>query len=158
MNEHGMAVKVTESTEEVLNVLHTGRATPGYIVEQTDLSRQTVHSQLNQLLAGEHVVYVHEGTGLYELRDDPREGYSVDADDLRARLQDAHELRDQAQAQAHQLEAELEDCREQLADARAASAVDGNVEDAKDDLGRALDTREWSAVEDAAARLGVDDG
>ena len=72
MTQQDMAVKVTDSTESVLDVLHKGRATPGHIVEETSLSRQTVHSQLNQLLAGEHVRYVHEATGLYELVDDPR--------------------------------------------------------------------------------------
>ena len=73
MNQEDMAVKVTESTESVLAVLHEGRATPGHIVEETNLARQTVHSQLNQLLAGGHIRYVHEATGLYELVHDPRD-------------------------------------------------------------------------------------
>jgi len=100
MNEQEMAVKVTKSTESVLDVLHDGRATPGHIVQKTDLSRQTVHSQLNQLLAGEHVRYVHEATGLYELVDDPREG--VDQED------DVEELRERVA----ELEARIESGRE----------------------------------------------
>jgi len=68
-----MTIKVTKSTKKVLDVLQEGRATAGYVADETDLSRQTVHSQLNQLRAAEMVRYVPEPTGLYELIDDPRE-------------------------------------------------------------------------------------
>lgn len=68
-----MTIKVTKSTKRVLDVLQEGRATAGYVADETDLSRQTVHSQLNQLLAAEMVRYVHEPTGLYELVEDPRD-------------------------------------------------------------------------------------
>jgi len=98
MNEQEMAVKVTKSTKSVLDVLHNGRATPGHIVQETDLSRQTVHSQLNQLLAGEHVRYVHEGTGLYELVDDPRD--DVDQED------DVEELKRHVRAAGEAIEAQ----------------------------------------------------
>ena len=107
MNEQEMAVKVTKSTESVLDVLHNGRATPGHIVQETDLSRQTVHSQLNQLLAGEHVRYVHEGTGLYELVDDPRDDVEQedDVEELRARIA---ELEAQVEAASERARATVE--------------------------------------------------
>lgn len=67
------SLNVTRSTEEIIDVLAAGRATPGYLVDQTGLSRNTVHTQLTKLMAGGYVVYVHEPTGLYELVADPRE-------------------------------------------------------------------------------------
>lgn len=72
MNSKRMAIKVTKSTEKILDVLKEGRATPGYLADETDVSRQTIHTQLNALLAGEYVRQVHEPTGLYELVEDPR--------------------------------------------------------------------------------------
>ncbi|ELY40157.1 hypothetical protein C497_03635 [Halalkalicoccus jeotgali B3] len=69
-----MAIKITPSTEAILDVLQEGRATPGYLQEQTGLSRNTVQNQLRSLLSGDCVQYVHEPTGLYELVDDPRVG------------------------------------------------------------------------------------
>lgn len=73
-------MKITESTEEVLDVLNEGRATTGYLVERTDRSKSTIHNQLNQLRAGGYVRNVHEPTGLYELVADPREESESDAD------------------------------------------------------------------------------
>lgn len=73
MQDKTMAVKVTEATEDVLNVLSEGRATPGYIHEETGRSRNTIHNQLNALLAADCIKYVHKPTGLYELVEDPRE-------------------------------------------------------------------------------------
>jgi len=116
MTQQDMAVKVTDSTESVLDVLHKGRATPGHIVEETSLSRQTVHSQLNQLLAGEHVRYVHEATGLYELVNDPRD--DVDQEDG----SDVEELR----ARIDELEARIESATEWAeAAVEALERVDG---------------------------------
>lgn len=74
MQEVTMAVKITPSTEAILNVLKEGRATPGYLQERTGLSRNTVQNQLRSLLSGDCVRYVHEPTGLYELVEDPRDG------------------------------------------------------------------------------------
>ncbi|GAA0259954.1 MarR family transcriptional regulator [Haladaptatus pallidirubidus] len=73
MNSQRMAIKVTKSTEKILDVLKEGRATPGYLADETDISRQTIHTQLNALLAGKYIQQVHEPTGLYELVNDPRE-------------------------------------------------------------------------------------
>lgn len=118
MTHQDMAVKVTDSTESVLDVLHKGRATPGYIVEETDLSRQTVHSQLNQLLAGGHVRYVHEATGLYELIDDPR---------LEDQEHYLEELKRNIRAAVEAIEEEdFDDLRRNV---RAASEVIEDVED-----------------------------
>ena len=68
----GVSIKITEATEEILDVLAEGRATPGFIQRETGRSRNTVHNQLNRLLAADAIAYVDEPTGLYELRSDPR--------------------------------------------------------------------------------------
>ncbi|WP_157972456.1 hypothetical protein [Saliphagus sp. LR7] len=109
-----MAIKITNATEKVLDVLQEGRATPGYIQRETDLARNTVHGQINQLLAADAVVYIDEPTGLYELVEDPR-GEDVSDSGDRSMIE----------------------------------AVCGDLE-------RALEDREWSAVEDAATRLECD--
>jgi DNA-binding IclR family transcriptional regulator len=68
-----VTLKITNATEQILDVLQEGRATPGYIQRETGLARNTVHNQLNVLLAADVVVYVDEPTGLYELVEDPRD-------------------------------------------------------------------------------------
>lgn len=164
-----MTIRITDSTEHVLDVLHTGRATAGYIADETGLSRQTVHNQLNQLLAAEHVQYVHDPTGLYELVDDPRTDTTTDTtdgiDELRGRLQDAHEDRDDARAaldrirsERDDLQAQLEDCRERL----NAADGGGDVNAAVGMLDRALtdlpgDVPGRAAVEDAHTTLEATD-
>jgi Fe2+ or Zn2+ uptake regulation protein len=61
------------SDRKILDVLTTGRATKGYIIDETGLSRNTVYNRLEVLEAAEHVRVVHEATRLFELTDDPRE-------------------------------------------------------------------------------------
>ena len=73
MLDNQMAIDVTDATEQVLDVLVDGRATPGMIAEETGLSRNTVHNQLRSLRAGDYIRYAHEGTAVYELVEDPRE-------------------------------------------------------------------------------------
>lgn len=73
-----VTLKITESTEQVLGVLVDGRATPGHIQRQTGLARNTIHTQLNALLAADAVAYVDEPTGLYELLADPRDDTDED--------------------------------------------------------------------------------
>lgn len=58
--------------EAVLDVLAEGRATKGYLIEQTGFSRNTVYRELDLLCAHGHVRCVHEPTSLWELVDDPR--------------------------------------------------------------------------------------
>lgn len=61
---------LNETDHEILEVLEGGRCNPGFIIEQTDLSKGTVHSHLRTLVLTDHVEKVHRG--LYELADDPR--------------------------------------------------------------------------------------
>lgn len=61
-----------ESDTAILDVLADGRATPAHLVDETALSKQTIHGRLNVLVAAGHVEKVHD-SGLYELVDDPRE-------------------------------------------------------------------------------------
>ena len=68
-----MTVDLTETDREVLDLLQEGRCTPGYLVDETGISRQQVHSRLNVLLAADYIRKVHEPTGLYELVEDPRD-------------------------------------------------------------------------------------
>lgn len=69
-----MTVNLTETDEEILELLGNGRCTPGYLVDETGISRQQIHNRLNVLLAADYIRKVHEPTGLYELVEDPREG------------------------------------------------------------------------------------
>jgi DNA-binding IclR family transcriptional regulator len=59
-----------DSDREILSKLREGRCTPAALVDWTSVSKQTVHSRLNVLVAAGHVEKVHE-SGLYELVDDP---------------------------------------------------------------------------------------
>lgn len=60
------------SDRALLDELARGRATPVALQEWTGLSKQTVHTRLNVLVAAGHVKKVHD-SGLYELVDDPRD-------------------------------------------------------------------------------------
>jgi len=63
--------ELNASDEEILDELKKGRCTPATLIDWTGLSKQTIHSRLNVLVAAGHVEKVHE-SGLYELVDDPR--------------------------------------------------------------------------------------
>jgi len=73
VGQNEMTVELTQTDEEILNLLQEGRCTPGYIVDESGISRQQVHSRLNVLLAADYIKKVHDSTGLYELVKDPRE-------------------------------------------------------------------------------------
>lgn len=62
--------ELLESDKEILRELRQGRCTPAALVDWTGVSKQTVHSRLNVLVAAGHVEKVHD-SGLYELVDDP---------------------------------------------------------------------------------------
>lgn len=66
-------VDLTEADYDLLDLLSDGRCTVGYLADQTSYSRQHVHNRLTVLRAAEYVRKVHDGTGLYELSEDPRE-------------------------------------------------------------------------------------
>jgi DNA-binding IclR family transcriptional regulator len=60
------------SDQQILDALADGRCTPAFLVDITGLSKPTIHSRLNVLVAADHVEKIHD-SGLYELVDDPRE-------------------------------------------------------------------------------------
>jgi len=64
---------LSDADEAILAVLTEGRATKGYIVEETGYHRNTVGHRLDVLEAAEHITCLHPPTALYELTDDPRE-------------------------------------------------------------------------------------
>jgi DNA-binding IclR family transcriptional regulator len=64
---------LTPSDEAILDVLHEGARTKGYLIEKTQLHRNTVGTRLDVLAAGDLVRRVHRETALYELAEDPRE-------------------------------------------------------------------------------------
>ncbi|MFB6179924.1 MAG: ArsR family transcriptional regulator [Halorientalis sp.] len=63
---------LTAADEAILDRLTEGRCTVGYLADETSYSRQHIHNRLNVLLAADFVTKVHDSTGLYELREDPR--------------------------------------------------------------------------------------
>ena len=63
---------LTDSDQKILDVLSEGRGTPAFLVDETNLASQTIHNRLNVLVAAGHVEKIH-GSGLYELKNDPRQ-------------------------------------------------------------------------------------
>lgn len=68
-----MTDELSEAEAAVLDVLQEGRATTGYIVEQTGYSGPHINTQLKLLRAKNNIQRIHEPTALYELTHDPRE-------------------------------------------------------------------------------------
>jgi DNA-binding Lrp family transcriptional regulator len=68
-----MAVELTEADHAILDCLIKGRCTQGYIVDETNLSRQQIHNRLNVLTAAGYIKRIHDSTALYEIINDPRE-------------------------------------------------------------------------------------
>ena len=72
-----MAINYTKSMEAVLDWFDSqpcSCATIARIADGTDLSRETVRNNLQQLAAGEYAENLYETTGEYRLIEDPREG------------------------------------------------------------------------------------
>lgn len=65
-------VDLTPADHAILDLLDSGRCTAGYLADETEYSRQHVHNRLNVLRAAGYIQRVHDPTGLYELRNDPR--------------------------------------------------------------------------------------
>lgn len=135
---------LNSTDERVLDVLHEGRVTPQYVAEELDVSRTYASERLKRLVEHGHVS--RPAGGLYELVNDPREGEEVSDADLRARLQDALEARDDAQARADRLADELEDCQQRL-----DQALDAGYNVDEDGIAEAL-----AAVERGLERLPSD--
>jgi len=60
-----MTVDLNETDKAILKCLKEGRATPAYLTEQIDKTRQAIQNRLTVLRAGGHIKKVH--TGLYEI-------------------------------------------------------------------------------------------
>lgn len=124
--------QLNPTDESILDELQSGRCTPAHIAEKHEYSSGNVRNRMTRLAEHGHVEGI--GGGLYVLLDDPRGGGERDDEaDLRARLQDALEARDDAQARADRLAEELADCQDLLEDARA-QAVDVDVGRIQDGL------------------------
>lgn len=71
---------LTATDRDILRVLKRdrdgsgpwGRATKGYLVDETGRSRNSVYNRLEVLDAHGHVRELHGGTRLFEFVDDPR--------------------------------------------------------------------------------------
>jgi len=111
---------LNDTDDGILVALSDGRNVPSNLADAVDKSRQYVHQRLKLLETADYVRNV--GNGVYELQpgevpDDDLDRLGItlaDVTDLHARLQDALEARDDAQAKADRLGADLADCREQL--------------------------------------------
>jgi len=124
--------QLNPTDESILDELQSGRCTPAHIADKHGYSSGNIRNRMTRLAEHGHVKGI--GGGLYELADDPRGGREKDDEAaLRAKLQDALESRDDAQARADRLEEELADCQDLLEDARA-QAVDVDLERAREGL------------------------
>lgn len=64
-------IPLNPTDHAILDRLHEGRASPSYIAQKHDYSRQNVTNRLGRLK--EHGYVRRLAPGLYELVDDPRE-------------------------------------------------------------------------------------
>lgn len=149
------ADQLNDTDGKVLATLREGRVTPRYLADRLDVSRPYASERLKRLVEHGHVS--RPAPGLYELVDDPRSDAPTEsADDLRGRLQDAHERIDDLETSL-ELEREtsqerkemLEDCRELL---RAKPDPD-EIRMIVDELEGALDRGDRGDVEVLISRL-----
>jgi predicted transcriptional regulator len=71
VRESSMAdIELSQTDENILDMLNEGRCTPNYIADELDLSRQHITNRLRRLEEHDIITKVHRG--LYELVDDPR--------------------------------------------------------------------------------------
>jgi DNA-binding IclR family transcriptional regulator len=64
---------LSDADTAILELLTKGRATKGYLVDETGYHRNTVGHRLEVLEAAGYINCIHESTALYELIQDPRE-------------------------------------------------------------------------------------
>jgi hypothetical protein len=62
---------LTDTDKKILEQLQEGRVTPQYLVSQLEISRTYASDKLRRLLEHGHVERL--ASGLYEIKDDPRE-------------------------------------------------------------------------------------
>jgi len=78
--------ELSGTDRQILDELHEGARTKGYLVDATGKHRNTIRQRLEVLTAGDVVECIHDGTRLYRLADDPRRP-DVDHDAVRAKLE-----------------------------------------------------------------------
>ena len=79
--DHMDPSSLTRTDKAILDVLKRGRdgdepwgmATKGYLVDETEFSRNSVYNRLEVLEAHGHIRLVHESTRLFAFVNDPRE-------------------------------------------------------------------------------------
>ncbi|WP_433631033.1 hypothetical protein [Halomicrococcus sp. NG-SE-24] len=65
-------VELDDVHEQILDLLHDGRATQAMMSDELDYSGQHIYTNMKVLLAADYVEKVHETSALYELKHDPR--------------------------------------------------------------------------------------
>ena len=151
--------QLNDADRTILDELARGRASPSYLADQTGIEQTYINQRLRRL--DEHGHVENLARGLWELADDPREDdaeAAPDVSELRARLQDALEARDEAQAKADRLKEDLEACRDELAQARSEHAATLDYEQLHDWIDDGLsrlpnDAPGRTRIEDVRARL-----
>lgn len=66
-------MELTDLDEMILDELHEGARTQGFLVDATDSPRYKVHERLQLLTAAGYIENIHENTALYEINSDPRD-------------------------------------------------------------------------------------
>lgn len=148
-----VAHDLNDADERILQLLGEGRNSPQNLAEELDYSRQYVQNRLQLLKAADLVENM--GGGLYRITTDGRDEVGIvepDVDDLRRRLQNALEARDDQRARADRLEDELADCRDQLERAREQEVDVEAVDRALDDIETAADRGNGDSLQDAIRR------
>jgi predicted transcriptional regulator len=125
--------ETNDADELILTALVEGRNTPQNLASDLGYSRQYIQNRLQLLNAAEYITNI--GGGLYEITEKGQ-----------GEVDDAEPDTSPSMEYVRELEERNEDLEHSGADVDVAAVCD--------DLKRALDTREWSAVEDAATRLG----
>ena len=62
-----MAVDIDATDRAILGVLVDGRATQGYLIDETPHSRGQIQRELDILRAGGYIEKTHDRTALYEI-------------------------------------------------------------------------------------------
>lgn len=63
-------IRLNETDEDIISLLHNGRNVPANLADELDLSRQYVQQRLKRM--EEHGLIKNIGRGVYELVEDPR--------------------------------------------------------------------------------------
>lgn len=146
----------------ILDELQDGRSTPAYIADAHGYTAGNVRNRMTSLAKHGHVDGL--GGGLYKLTDDPRDesaSYVGDGESITDALEAQMDENDELSERVIELEAELDDCQERLADARERATGDtAALRRALDDVEAAAERGDGQALQDALgrARAEVGDG